>query len=175
MTESIILAGGCFWCLEAIFKRLRGVLSVIPGYTGGTTDNPTYETVCTGSTGHVEAVETTFDPSLINLETLLEVFWQLHDPTTINRQGNDTGTQYRSAIFYQNEQQKNIALASKKKVEESQLYQNPIVTEVTARTKFYPAETYHNDFYNLNRNHGYCRLIIDPKIEKLYQKFKNLV
>lgn len=174
MSESIILAGGCFWCLEAIFKRLKGVISVTSGYTGGTTLKPTYESVCSGSTGHAEAVEIIFDPLIITLETLLEVFWQLHDPTTLNQQGNDIGTQYRSAIFYTNEKQKNSAIQSKEKIEKSNLYQNPIVTEITQCSEFYPAEKHHHDFYNFNLNHSYCRLVIDPKIKNLYQKFKKL-
>jgi peptide-methionine (S)-S-oxide reductase len=167
--EVATLAGGCFWCTEAVFKRLKGVEEVTPGYIGGDRPNPTYEAVCSGTTGHAEAVEIKFNPNIISFETLLEVFWQLHDPTTLNRQGNDVGTQYRSAIFYHNQQQKETAEASREKAAES--YDDPIVTEITEAGTFYPAETYHRDYYDSNRSQGYCRLIIDPKIQKLYKKF----
>lgn len=170
-TDSLILAGGCFWCLEAIFKRLQGVTTVTPGYTGGKLENPSYEAVCSGNTGHAEAVKIVFDPHVISLETLLEVFWKLHDPTTLNRQGADSGTQYRSAIFYANDQQKNSALVSKQGLENSHIYPNPVITEITKLETFYPAENYHNNYYDNNRNQGYCRLVIDPKIQKLYKDF----
>lgn len=174
-SQSIILAGGCFWCLEAIFKRLKGVLQVRSGYTGGTVSHPTYEAVCSGTTGHAEAVEITFDPTVISLETLLEIFWKLHDPTTLNRQGNDMGTQYRSAIFYTDEQHKMIAEQSKKKIEAEHLYPDPVVTEITPRTEFYPAEESHDNFYDTHRGNMYCRLVIDPKIHKLHKDFAPLL
>lgn len=174
-SQSIILAGGCFWCLEAIFKRLKGVIEVRSGYTGGTVPHPTYEAVCSGMTGHAEAVEIMFDPTVISLKTLLEVFWKLHDPTTLNRQGNDVGTQYRSAIFYADEQQKIIAEESKKTAEEQHLYTDPIVTEITPRTDFYAAEASHDNFYDTHRGNMYCRLVIDPKIHKLSKDFSDLL
>lgn len=175
MTETIILAGGCFWCLEAIFKRLKGVVEVLPGYTGGSTENPTYEDVCSGQTGHAEAVKITFEPTRISLEKILEVFWKLHDPTTLNRQGNDIGTQYRSAIFYNSEAQKKIALASKQNLENNAAYPNPVVTEITQASNFYPAEPNHLNFYDSHRSQPYCRLVIDPKIEKLTNNFSPLI
>lgn len=170
-TASIVLAGGCFWCLEAVFKRLNGVTSVTSGYTGGNVENPSYEAVCTGTTGHAEAVQIVFNPSVISLEEILDIFWELHDPTTLNRQGNDRGTQYRSAIFYTNNTQQKIAEKSLQHITAIERYDNPIVTEITKLTTFYPAEQNHVDFYNQNRTNNYCRLVIDPKIEKLYKKF----
>lgn len=174
-TESIVLAGGCFWCLEAIFKRLTGVNSVVSGYTGGEIKNPSYETVSSGTSGHAEAVQVEFSPSVISLKKILDVFWELHDPTTLNRQGNDIGTQYRSEIFYTTEAQKQIAEKSLKHIEDIQRYDDQIVTQISKLKAFYPAENYHSDFYNQNRTHGYCRLVIDPKIKKLYTKFKENV
>ena len=169
--ETATLAGGCFWCTEAVFKRLKGVERVIPGYTGGDVDNPTYEEVCTGATGHAEAVQVTFDPETIPYDKLLEVFWHLHDPTTLNRQGADVGTQYRSAIFYHTEQQKEVAVRSREETEKSRLYRNRIVTEIVPCTKFYEAEDYHQDFYDNNRSYPYCEIVIDPKVSKLYREF----
>lgn len=174
-TETATLAGGCFWCLEAVFQRLKGVISVQSGYTGGKSENPSYEDVSEGGTGHVEAVQITFDPSIISFEQLLDVFWHLHDPTTKDRQGNDVGPQYRSAIFYQSEEQKKIAEHSKRELDKSKVYPADSVTEIEAYTKFYPAEKYHNDYYNKNPNQGYCRLVIDPKIQKLYKTYKPLL
>lgn len=169
--ETTTLAGGCFWCTEAVFKRLKGVGKVTPGYTGGTTQNPGYEDVCSGETGHAEAIQIEYDPQIINFEKLLEVFWKLHDPTTLNRQGNDVGTQYRSAIFYHNEAQRQQAEESKQNHQKE--FSDPIVTEIVPLTKFYSAEAYHDDYYDKNRDsNSYCRIVIDPKIQKLYKEFK---
>lgn len=175
MTETITLAGGCFWCLEAVFKRLRGIEHVQSGYCGGIVPHPSYKEVCSGTTGHAEAVQITFDNEIISLIDILEVFWKLHDPTTLNQQGNDVGTQYRSAIFYSNEEQQKIILESLETLKNSHTYNNPIVTEIVPLGIFYPAEEYHNDYFDRNREQGYCRLIIDPKIEKLYKDFKDKV
>jgi peptide-methionine (S)-S-oxide reductase len=165
------LAGGCFWCTEAVFKRLKGVSAVLPGYTGGTLPNPTYGQVCSGQTGHAEAIQVEFDPDVISYEDLLHVFFKLHDPTTLNRQGADVGTQYRSAIYYHDEEQKAIAERVKREVDASGAYRDPVVTEITAASAYYPAEDYHIDFYDQNRGNGYCRVVIDPKVEKLYKEF----
>ncbi len=169
--ETVALAGGCFWCTEAVFKRLRGVASVTPGYIGGDKPNPSYEDVCSGTTGHAEAINIIFDPTIISLNQLLEVFWQIHDPTTLNQQGNDIGTQYRSAIFYQTDEQRQAAEQSIETLEASEQYPDNIVTEVVPYTTFYPAEQYHQDYYDSNRSNSYCRVVIDPKIQKLFQKF----
>lgn len=174
MVETVTLAGGCFWCLEAVFNRLKGVEKVVSGYTGGTSPHPTYEDVCSGTTGYAEAVQITFNSITISLQELLEVFWKLHNPTTLNRQGNDIGTQYRSAIFYTTPEQQEKILASKKELEGSGYYSDPVVTEISPLTTFYPSETYHQNFYNNNSSHNYCRLVIDPKIEKLYKNFEKL-
>jgi len=171
MGEIATLAGGCFWCTEAVFKRLKGVEAVMPGYTGGAIDNPTYKQVCSGTTGHAEAVKVTFDPTLISYEDILRVFFELHDPTTLNRQGADVGTQYRSAIFYEDEGQKETAERVIHEVDESHHYDSPVVTEVSPATTYYDAEDYHLDFYDQNRSYPYCRVIIDPKIQKLMSKF----
>lgn len=168
-----ILAGGCFWCTEATFRRLKGVKSVTPGYIGGTTKNPTYEQVYSGNTGHAEAIKIEFNPQIISFETLLEIFWKLHDPTTLNQQGADIGTQYRSAIFYTNNKQKDIAERSRTKAQGA--FENPIITEITQAGEFYEAEDYHKNYYENNRNQGYCRIVIDPKIQKLYKEFKSEV
>lgn len=164
-------AGGCFWCTEAVFKRLRGVTSVVAGYTGGKRENPSYEQVSTGATGHAEAIQVHFDPQIISYDKLLSVFWATHDPTTLNKQGYDMGTQYRSAIFYHDEAQKAAAIASMKKLEEDHAYTDPIVTEITPLTAFYPAESDQQDFYDNNRQSSYCRVIIDPKVKKLFKTF----
>ena len=169
--EMATLAGGCFWCTEAVFKRLKGVAEVLPGYAGGHLENPSYEQVCTGTTGHAEAVRITFDPESIPYEKLLEVFWHLHDPTTLNRQGADVGTQYRSAIFYHSDEQKDAALKSREETAKSGLYRNRIVTEIVPFTNFYKAEDYHQDFYDSNRSYPYCEIVIDPKVQKLYREF----
>lgn len=171
--ETATLAGGCFWCTEAIFKRLKGVLEVIPGYTGGTVSNPSYWDVASDMTGHAEAIEIKFDPKVISFATILEVFWKLYDPTSLNKQGADTGTEYRSAIFYHSEDQKRLAEQSKEKAQK--MFENQIVTEITKASEFYPAEEEHRDFYERNKNNMYCQIVIDPKIQKLYRDFKEQV
>ena len=163
--EKATLAAGCFWCVEAVYQRIEGVLEVIPGYLGGQTEAPSYEEVCRGDTGHAEAVEIVYDPSSITYEKLLDLFWQIHDPTTLNQQGADIGTQYRSAIFYHNDAQRAIAERSKQTAQA--MFDQPIVTEVTAATAFTPAERYHHNYYNDNRMAGYCRMVIAPKLQKL--------
>lgn len=165
------LGAGCFWCIEAVFQNLKGVQSVASGYTGGQIENPTYEQISTGTTGHAEVAQIKFDPEMISFEDLLYVFWRTHDPTTLNRQGADVGTQYRSAIFFDSEEQKEIAERSKAKTDASDLWPEPIVTEISQLDKFYKAEEYHQDYYKLNSNQPYCRLVIDPKIRKLKKDF----
>lgn len=164
-TALATFAGGCFWCTEAVFERLPGVQSVTSGYTGGHKENPDYKSVVTSATGHAEAIQITFDPAKISYERLLEIFWQAHDPTTLNRQGADVGTQYRSGIFYHNEAQK--AAAEKSKVEAQKNFSRPIVTEIVPLQKFYKAEGYHQDYYRNNPDAGYCRVVIKPKLDKL--------
>lgn len=163
--EQATFGAGCFWCVEAVFERLDGVTSVVSGYTGGTKPHPTYEEVCTGNTGHAEVAQITFDPSTISYEKLLRVFWESHDPTTLNRQGADAGTQYRSAIFYHDNRQK--LAAEKSKAEAQGDFDDPIVTEIQPLTQFYPAENYHQDYYNNHQNAPYCALVIKPKLKKL--------
>jgi len=165
------LGSGCFWCTEAFFLKLKGVESVVSGYTGGKVKNPTYREVCTGLTGHAEVVQVKFDPSIISYEEILEVFWNTHDPTTLNRQGADEGTQYRSAVFYHNDEQKKIAEEYKTQLEKSGVYKNRIVTEITPFTVFYPAEDYHQNYYALNPNQGYCQYVIRPKVEKFNKQY----
>ena len=165
--NSATLGGGCFWCLEAVYTRLDGVKSVVSGYAGGNVENPTYEQVCTGETSHAEVVKINYDPNKTSFETLLEWFWRCHDPTTLNRQGGDIGTQYRSVIYYENENQKSIAHKSKIDADSSGIFENPIVTGIHALDVFYPAEDYHHDYYNKNPDAGYCAYIIRPKLEKL--------
>lgn len=165
--EEAIFANGCFWCTEAVFQRLKGVATVIPGYTGGTIKNPAYREICTGRTVHAEAIKIAFDPSIISYKSLLEVFFATHDPTTLNRQGHDVGTQYRSAIFYISETQKEEANAFIEILENNQVFENPIVTEVTKLEVFYEAEQDHHDYYNQHRSQSYCTFVIDPKIEKI--------
>ena len=167
-TETAILGAGCFWCVEAVFEQLDGVNSVVAGYAGGHTKNPTYDEVCTGKTGHAEVAQIVFNPTKISYERLLEVFWEAHDPTTLNRQGADVGTQYRSVIFYQDEGQRIAAVKSK--AEAQKKFQQPIVTEIKARTAFYRAENYHQDYFRNHRDAPYCRLVIAPKLEKLKAK-----
>lgn len=169
--EVATIAGGCFWCTEAVFKRLKGVISVAPGYSGGSTENPRYEDVCSGETGHTEAIQITFDPGVISYEKLIEIFFHLHDPTTLNRQGNDSGTQYRSVIFYHSEEQKRVAETVKKKIDTSGFYKTKTVTDIIAFTKFYNAESYHQDYYDKNSYQPYCQYVIDPKIAKLLKEF----
>lgn len=169
--ETLTLAGGCFWCTEAIFKRLKGVISVTPGYSGGSVSNPTYDQVCSGTTGHAEAIQIEFDPKVINLKTLLEVFFKLHDPTTLNRQGADVGPEYRSAVFYRDEKQKKIAQKSKEEIGKSGIYKNKAVTEIVHFKNFYKAENYHQNYFENNRDAPYCQVVIDPKIRKLFGEF----
>ncbi len=169
--EQATLGGGCFWCLEAIYKRVKGVETVVSGYAGGHVENPTYEQVCTDTTGHAEVVQITFDPKVISYEDILNIFWQIHDPTQLNRQGNDVGTQYRSVIFYHNEQQKQIALKSKQALEAEKVFAKPIVTQIEPLTTFYPAEAYHQNYFDNNRNQTYCQLVIAPKLNKFKKRF----
>lgn len=169
--ETATFAAGCFWCVEAVFSRIRGVEKVTSGYTGGSVPHPTYREVCSGTTGHAEAVRIAFDPEEISFAELLEVFWRTHDPTTRNRQGADVGTQYRSAIFCHDQRQREIAERSKRAAEEAGLWADPIVTEIVPFTDFYEAEEHHRDYYRLNSNQPYCRLVIDPKIRKLRKEF----
>lgn len=164
--ETATLGGGCFWCTEAIFKRLKGVSSVVSGYAGGSMENLSYERVSSGTTGHAESIQIEFDPSIISYEKILEVFWATHDPTTLNRQGADVGTQYRSVIFYNSDKQKEIAEKSK---------QPSFVTQILPFDKFYKAENYHQNFYDRNRSSPYCQIVINPKIQKLLEKFRNEV
>jgi len=165
-------ANGCFWCTEAIFSELKGVQKVVSGYTGGTVENPTYKEVCNGTTGHAECLQITYDSSLISFTDLLEVFWQTHDPTTLNKQGADEGTQYRSGIFYHNSEQKDLAEEYKKRLDDSGAFTNPIVTEITPFEKFYAAEDYHQSYYELNgETNPYCRIVIQPKVEKFRKVF----
>ena len=164
---------GCFWCVEAIFQRLEGVISLKSGYSGGHVKNPSYKEVCNGTTGHAEVIQLRYDPEKISFDELLEVFWKTHDPTTMNRQGNDVGTQYRSAVFYHDEEQRKVAEEYKKKLNEQKVYPNPIVTEITAFREFYPAEDYHQDYYNQNGSQGYCRYVIQPKLEKFEKVFRD--
>jgi len=170
--EKATLGGGCFWCTEAVYLKMKGVVSVEPGYSGGHVKNPTYEEVCEGTTGHAEVVMITFDPALVTFSEILEVFFQVHDPTTLNRQGADVGTQYRSAVFYHSEAQKTAAEAMIRKVNDSRMYAKPVVTEVTAFTRFYPAEDYHRNYYSRNRMQPYCRMVVAPKVEKFQKLFK---
>ena len=171
--QKATFGSGCFWCTEAIFDRLNGVIEVESGYSGGKADNPTYEEVCTGTTGHAEVTQITYDPAIISFDELLEVFWKTHDPTTLNRQGNDVGTQYRSVIFYHNEEQKNLAEKYKDKLNKSGAWEKPIVTEITAYKNFFSAEKYHQDYYENNPNQGYCSFVIAPKVEKFEKVFKD--
>jgi len=170
-TEVATLGGGCFWCLEAVFDKLKGVLRVESGYAGGTAPNPTYKQVCTGITGHAEVVQITFDPQVITFREILEVFFDIHDPTTLNRQGADVGTQYRSAIFYHSEAQKATAEDLIAELEASRVWKSPIVTEVTPFDVFYEAEDYHQEYYEQNQQQPYCRAVIAPKLAKFTQHF----
>jgi len=163
--EEATFAGGCFWCIEAFFLRQSGIIDVLSGYTGGHTENPDYESVSSGTTGHAEAVRVRFDPDIVTYRELLELLFRMHDPTTLNRQGNDTGTQYRSAIFYHDERQREEAKQIIEEFERSGRFADPIVTEVVPVTQFYPAEEYHRDFYNKNPNHPYCLFVIRPKLK----------
>lgn len=173
--EMATLAGGCFWCTEAIFQRLKGVEKVESGYSGGSMPNPDYETVSEGNTGHAETIQVTFDPKKITYEKLLEIFFHLVDPTTLNSQGNDVGTQYRSVIFYHSDEQKKIAEKVRNQIEDEKVYDKPIVTEIVPFENFYKAEEYHQNYYNNNKEGGYCRVIIDPKIKKLIREYSEEV
>lgn len=171
-SETAVFGTGCFWCSEAIFKQLRGVTAVMPGYAGGNTPNPSYEQVCSGISGHAEVARIEFDPAEITFAELLEVFWQAHDPTSLNRQGNDVGTQYRSIILTTSERQKEEAERSRKEMEQSGQFSQPIVTAIEALKDFYPAEDYHRDYYALHQSQPYCRLVISPKLQHLRQELK---
>lgn len=169
--ETAILGGGCFWCLEAAYQMVNGVVDVRSGYSGGDVTSPTYEQVCSGKAGHAEVVQIKFDSRIISYEDILDIFWVIHDPTTLNRQGNDVGTQYRSVIFYMNDIQKEVAKKSIKAV--AKLWADPIVTELRLFQKFYPAENYHKDYFTRNPENAYCQLIINPKLNKLRSKFRD--
>lgn len=171
--EKATFGAGCFWCVEAVFQNLKGVQQVVSGYAGGHVEDPTYQQVCAGTTGHAEVAQITFDPDVISYEELLDVFWRTHDPTTLNRQGADVGTQYRSAIFYHNQEQKESAEKSKAETDASNLYSNPIVTEIEPLDAFYEAEDYHQNYYRSNPNQPYCRVVIDPKMRKLRKDFQD--
>ena len=170
--EIAIFGNGCFWCTEAIFMQLKGVESVLPGYSGGKIKNPSYKEVCTGNTGHAEVIQIIFDPNIISYRELLEVFFYTHDPTTLNRQGNDVGTQYRSAIFYNSKNQKEDAELIIRQLEAEGVYDRKIVTEITAFDVFYPAEDYHQNYYNNNKDQPYCRAVINPKLDKFVKKYQ---
>jgi peptide-methionine (S)-S-oxide reductase len=170
-TDTAIFGTGCFWCSEAAFSEMRGVISAISGYAGGNKVNPTYEEVCTGTTGHAEVVQVIYDPDSISFQELLEVFWKIHDPTTLNRQGPDIGTQYRSVIFYYNDEQKRLAIEYKAKLDRSGAFDKPVVTEIAAFTNFYRAEDYHQGYFKKNPYAGYCQIVIRPKMDKFRKVF----
>ena len=172
-TELATFGAGCFWCVEAVFLELDGVMSVESGYSGGTLPNPTYDQICTGTTGHAEVCRIRYDPTKTTYDELLEVFWKTHDPTTLNRQGNDVGTQYRSAVFFHNKRQKELAEKYKAELDASGAFSNPLVTEIVPTTKFFPAEQYHQNYYRQNPGQGYCRAVIGPKLEKFRKVFKD--
>jgi peptide-methionine (S)-S-oxide reductase len=169
--EVATLAGGCFWCIEAVFREVDGVENVISGYTGGTTVNPTYQQVCTGETGHAEAVQVTFDPARISYREILEIFFSVHDPTTLNRQGADLGTQYRSAILYHNEQQKAAVAEFIGELDKARLWEKPIVTQIAPLNRFYPAEDYHREYFSQHPEQAYCQMVISPKVNKFRQQW----
>ena len=171
--DTATFGAGCFWCVEAIYQNVEGVISVTSGYSGGSVKNPTYEEVCSGKTGNAEVTQIVYDPAKISYDELLEIFWSSHDPTTLNRQGYDTGTQYRSVIFYYNENQRTLAVKYKNKLDSSGVYDGPIVTEISPFKEFYKAEDYHQNYYNQNSNQPYCRFVIQPKLEKFKKIFKS--
>ena len=171
--EVVVLGGGCFWCTEAVFLRLNGVIEVNSGYAGGLVERPSYQQICSGTTGHAEVIQVTFDPKKISLSELLAVFWATHDPTTLNRQGADAGPQYRSAIFYLSEKQEKLASEMMEKLNQSKEFSDPIVTEITAFSNFYPAEKYHKNYYMLNEGQPYCQYVVRPKVEKLQRLFED--
>ncbi len=172
-TDTATFGTGCFWCTEAIFQELKGVIKVTSGYSGGSVNNPSYEQVCSGTTGHAECLQIIYDPKIISFDELLEVFWESHDPTSLNRQGNDVGTQYRSVIFYHNEEKKQKAEHYKEELNKSKAYNKPIVTEITKFLKFYAAENYHQDYFRLHGSQPYCSFVIRPKVEKFEKVFKD--
>ena len=169
--ELATVGGGCFWCVEAVFQRLEGVTKVVSGYAGGQTENPNYKQVCTGLTGHAEVCQITYDPSIVSFDEILEVFWQTHDPTTLNRQGNDVGTQYRSVVYYHSQEQKEKAEHYMKKLDEAKIFKNPIVTEISPLPKFYPAEDYHQNYFNDNPDQPYCQAVVKSKVDKFKKVF----
>ena len=171
--ESIVLGGGCYWCVEAVYENLNGVQSVVSGFSGGKISNPSYYDVSSGKTGHAEVVQITYDKTITNIDEIFKVFFTVHDPTTLNRQGADVGTQYRSVIFYKNEEQKQAALSIINSLKKAKVYDSPIVTTLEPFTKFYKAEEYHQNYYQNNKNQPYCQLVIQPKIEKFEKVFKN--
>ena len=170
-SERATLGGGCFWCLEAVYDRLQGVTDVVSGYAGGPRANPTYEQVCSGATGHAEVVQVTFDPEVTSFREILEVFFAIHDPTTLNRQGADVGTQYRSVIFYHSDEQKRVAEDVMRELSEQKLWDDAIVTELAPAPEFYPAEEYHQQYFERNPNQGYCQVVVAPKVAKFRSKF----
>jgi peptide-methionine (S)-S-oxide reductase len=170
-TQTANLAGGCFWCLEAVFDNVKGVTDVVSGYAGGTSVNPTYQQVCTGTTNHAEVVQVQFDPVEITFKEILEVFFSIHDPTTLNRQGADVGTQYRSAVFYHSPEQQEITQQTIRELSEEKIWDNPIVTELVPFTVFYPAEEYHQEYFARNPGQGYCQMVVAPKVAKFRKKF----
>ena len=169
--QTATFGSGCFWCTEAVFLDVKGVKEVASGYMGGKTKDPTYQEVCTGTTGHAEVIQLKFDPTVVSFEDLLEIFWNTHDPTTLNKQGADEGTQYRSVVFYHSDEQKRIAEDYKKQLTASKVFKNPIVTEITLASEFYKAEKYHQNYYALNANQSYCQFVIRPKVEKFKKQF----
>ena len=171
--EKATFGAGCFWCVEAVFQNLAGVSEVVSGYAGGQVDNPTYQQVCSGTTGHAEVAQITYDPEIVSYQELLEVFWKTHDPTTLNRQGNDRGTQYRSVIFYHHQDQLETAQKAKKLLEENQVWPDPIVTEIAPLSKFYPAEDYHQNYFNDHGEQPYCQFVIRPKLAKFQEIFRD--
>lgn len=172
--QKATFASGCFWCTEAIFQQVKGVSNVKSGYMGGEVSNPTYKQICTGNTGHAEVIQLNYDADVISFDELLEIFWETHDPTTLNRQGADVGTQYRSAVFYHTEEQKNIATAYKQKLNAAKVWDNPVVTEITKASRFYSAEAYHQDYYFNNKaSNAYCSYVITPKVDKFKKIFKD--
>ena len=173
--EKATFGSGCFWCTEAVFQNLRGVKSVISGYSNGTVENPTYEDVCTGRTGHAEVIQVAYDPAVVSYDDLLKVFWQTHDPTTLNQQGADRGTQYRSGVFYHTDEQRRVAEQYKAQLDAAKTFARPIVTEITPIKNFYPAEKYHQNYFNLNPGKQYCEFVIRPKVEKFNKEFKALL
>lgn len=172
-TDTATFGAGCFWCVEAVFQQLKGVEKVVSGYSGGARDNPTYDQVCSGATGHAEVIQVIYNPEVVSYKELLEVFWTVHDPTTLNRQGADVGTQYRSVIYYHSDEQKQLAEHYKKELDASRSFSSPIVTEISPFTKFFSAEKYHQDYYNNNKNQPYCSMVIQPKLDKFKKVFRD--